>query len=266
MSTKMYHINPNTGVPSRCYAKSGRCPYGGTSGMSNHYKTYTEAQAYAQEVMENEYRMLPTQIAEYEYELDEIDRLLEEKTNRNSDDVRNFLEMNIEAQAEEIRRTKNNDLLIGVINGEVGNGDWRVIGPALQNENVPNELLQEILFEHSGAFGDETQKWAVTNKSLSADDLRRVLRGKNRNPEVKALALANDNIEKEYLDFRVNKGTLESNGSLPNAMIFYDKRNEGKVPWADHHSETVKESEGYKESAIKAEELFNKYMKPNIDI
>lgn len=263
MSKRMYHINPNTGVPTRCYAKGGRCPYGGTSGMSHHYKTFTEAQVYAEEVIEDQYRKFPAHV----YELNDLieNEMLQEKTNRNAHEVREFLKLDRDSQVRMIRTTKSIKLLVGVINGDIGDGDWEVIGPALQNVNVPHELLQDILFKASGAFNDETQRWAVTNKSLSADDLRRVIRGKKRNPEIKALAFANDNIEKEYLDFRVNKGTLESNGSLPEAMIFYDKRNEGKVPWADHYSKTVKESEHYKETAIKAEELFNKYIKSNMN-
>lgn len=263
MSTIMYHINPNTGVPSRCYAKEGRCPYGGTSGMSNHYKTFTEAQAYAQEMMEDEYRMLPAQVAEYGYDLDEIDEMLEEKTNRDSHVVSEFLRLDKDSKIRMIRETDDTELLMGVVNGEIGNGDWEITGPALQNENVPKELLEEILFRYPDEFGVETRKWAVTNKSLTPDDLRVALGDKDR--EVRSLAFANGNLEKEFLNYAIHDKTPRQLGLLPYAMIFFDKRNEG-VSWVEHLREGAETSDYYDRSIKTIEKLFDKYIKPNMDL
>lgn len=257
MTTRMYHINPNTGVPSRCYAQNGRCPYGGTSGMSNHYKTYTEAQAHAQEMMEDQYRMLPSHVAEYGHELDGIDDLLEEKMNRDSPAVQEFLNMNVNEQAETIKKTEDNELLMGVINGDIGDGDWRIIGPALQNENVPQELLGEMLFRYPEEFGVETRKWGVTNKSLPADSLRKVLKVEV-DDDVMGLAFANGNFERKFINYVVHDKHPRVLARLPYVMIFLDKKNEG-IPWVDHLRPEVESHHAYEDSRKRAEELVIKH-------
>lgn len=48
------------------------------------------------------------------------------------------------------------------------------------------------------------------------------------------------------------------------AMIFFDERNKGSI-WVDKLRDKVEASDFYDESVEEAEELFNKYIKPNMD-
>lgn len=261
---RWYHVNPHTGVPSKCFAKyEMKCRYGGTSGMSNHYRTYTEAQAYAKEMMKDQYRMLPSQVAEYGYELDKVDEMLQEKLHRDSPEIQEFLNMNKNEQAKIIRKTANYKLLMGIIHGDIGDRDWKVIGPALQNENVPDELLYDMLIQYQDEWSVETRRWAITNKSLPAGALRRAFVNEYEDGVI-TLLFANGNIEKNYLEYLVHDKEVELLTKLPYAMIFMDKRNEG-VPWIDYHRKKVEVHHRYEESVERARELIA-YHRLDIDI
>lgn len=49
------HVNTNTGDIGSCKAKRGRCPFGGDSGLDNHYATHEEAVVAAEQYMNQHY-------------------------------------------------------------------------------------------------------------------------------------------------------------------------------------------------------------------
>lgn len=52
-----FHIN-SKGIAAACLAKKGKCPFGGADGNENHYDSYEEAQAEADNKLESEYGLL----------------------------------------------------------------------------------------------------------------------------------------------------------------------------------------------------------------
>lgn len=53
-----FHIN-SKGVPAPCKAAKGNCPFGGSSGIDNHYDTIEEAQEVADKINEEKHGILP---------------------------------------------------------------------------------------------------------------------------------------------------------------------------------------------------------------
>lgn len=53
-----FHIN-SKGVPARCNAKKGNCPFGGESGNENHFETHKEAYEFSKQLNEEKYGLFP---------------------------------------------------------------------------------------------------------------------------------------------------------------------------------------------------------------
>lgn len=50
-----YHVNPNSGEPGDCGADKGNCPFGGDSGIENHYDSAEEAQKASEKILDEKF-------------------------------------------------------------------------------------------------------------------------------------------------------------------------------------------------------------------
>lgn len=51
----MIHVNTETGETGTCKAQQGKCPYGGITGLDNHYETKKSARAAAEKIMDEKF-------------------------------------------------------------------------------------------------------------------------------------------------------------------------------------------------------------------
>lgn len=214
----MYHINPETGVPSLCRAIKGKCPYGGASGRSNHFDTFSEAQSYSQEIFAQKYNVLPTSAG------GEYLGIIEEKRRAKAEKVGRLMNMGKHNKLKTLSETEDMDLLMGVIDGEIEGDGWMLTGAALQNINLPRQYLEDMVIDYPDEFEDEARKWAASNKSLTHDDLVHIFEN-DENEDVRAVALLNENLSREYVN-KVIAG--KSKGELvnkPYSVVFADWKN-----------------------------------------
>jgi len=178
----MYHINPKTGMPSICHAKHGNCPYGGKSGREGHFMTYSMAFVESQKRLEKEHALLPTNRKDDEYE-----KAYEET--RLSDD-----EFELK---EHIRNTDDVDLLKDIIEGRLYAEDgWDKVSIALQNPNLPRELIEDILYNRKD-YSLEAKRRVMLNPSLTKEDVMNVINN-SEDMYSRAIALQNPNIDLNF--------------------------------------------------------------------
>lgn len=217
---RRYHINPKTGVPSICRAEQGKCPYGGKTGEQNHYDTYGEAQKKSQQYFEKLYNLLPNGIPNNSKEImNEVESKL--KVNKEmADKLKSGTPFEV---TKEIIQTTDENLIVGVIQGEVSNGSrWTLTSAALQNPNIPKKMLNEIVFDYPDSFESTTRKWAILNSSIKHEELLKIIEDENEDPEVRALAFRNPNIDKEYVENIIKKDPKKLE-QLPHSMILYSE-------------------------------------------
>lgn len=162
-----YHINPKTGMPSVCHAKIGNCPYGGASGSDMHFNTYSMAFTQSQLMMEKEHSLLPLDDyglsdddwRKYEEIINEDDELSDDEINR------------------KIFETEDVGLLIDVIEGRKYKETlgWEKISLALQNPNLPQGIIDEMLFINPRSYSKEARRHLILNNSIDRDTLNRIL-------------------------------------------------------------------------------------------
>lgn len=70
-----FHINAK-GVPAPCRAAKGNCPYGGASGVENHYDSMEEAQVAADKQLKEKYGVLPSAVTNIEVSKDAAEYVL----------------------------------------------------------------------------------------------------------------------------------------------------------------------------------------------
>lgn len=133
----LYHINPYTGVPGVCHAVRGKCPYGGNTGLQNHYLTYEEAQKAADQMQADNFQ---------KYSMCE-----NEDRNRDWSEVNRYDYLNHMSDDEalsEVINTTDPGLLSDVINGKVlakADNDPKFVHAALQNDNLSENTMSLIL-------------------------------------------------------------------------------------------------------------------------
>lgn len=166
-----YHINPKTGMPSVCHAQKGQCPYGGPSGNDNHFETYSMALAKSQTMLEDEHSLLPeTDNALNGYGLSDEDwdlyeEIVDEKEEESEEEI-----------IEELLNTEDIGLLTDVIEGrKYAEKGWDRIAMALQNPNLPRQMIEEMLFIYPNSYSQEARRHLVLNNSLDRKTLKRIL-------------------------------------------------------------------------------------------
>lgn len=158
MSVK-YHINPLTGSVSVCHATHGKCPFGGPD---KHYKTYSDAQEYADKVAVEHFAAVDKQngimpempvweelqrrqsvAKNFEYINDYSDKKLIKLLNRSKD------------QQELVRAIWNKDIIVDRIEN-----NKEILKAALSSKSVPDDIIDEVA-KHSENYS------AFTIQSLS---------------------------------------------------------------------------------------------------
>lgn len=72
-----YHVGPNG--PGKCTAEEGNCPYGGDSGLENHFDTMEKAQEHYERRLSDKYRDTAT-VSRFSYK-DEVEKTVENLVN-----------------------------------------------------------------------------------------------------------------------------------------------------------------------------------------
>lgn len=218
--SKMYHINPNTGVPSVCRAAKGNCPYGGGhDGLDNHFNNYTEAQIHSQKMFEEKYRILPVE------GIEDPERFMQEIEAQKRVKAEKALKLPPEGDdykvTKELMHTEDEDFVMGVIEGEIyATESWKYTSVALQNPNVSRKFIVDALFDYPQEFDDTTRKWLVLNRALSHKALVSIIEDENEDMEVRALAFRNPKLNKEYVEDIINND-LAKTDKLPYSMIHF---------------------------------------------
>lgn len=156
-------------MPSVCHAQKGNCPYGGPSGNDMHFETYSMALVESQSLLEHEHKLLP------DYETDDYglsdddwklyEEILDEKDEHSEDEI-----------MEELLNTKDVALLVDVIEGrKYSENGWDRIAMALQNPNLPQNIIEEMLFVNPDVYSQEARRHLVLNNSIRRDTLKRIL-------------------------------------------------------------------------------------------
>lgn len=226
----MYHINPVIGVPTIC-REVNNCPYGGESGNENHFNTYSEAQEYSKEVFKKTHRQFPSNIEE---DTNEILRKIEARKRVKEDIINKLLKKDNFEIAKAIMHTDNEDVVMGVIEGEIyGGRDWTYISVALQNPYISKKFLNEALYKYPEEFDITTRRWLVLNRSLSHKDLVSIIENEDEDMTMRAVAFRNPNISKAYVsDIIYNE--IDKLDRLPYSMIVHShNRNEKTEEWKD---------------------------------
>ena len=219
MRKRMYHINPDTGVPSLCRANKGQCPYGGESGKLNHFDTFSEAQEHSQGIFEQRYNVLPTSAG------GELLDIIEDRRKVKSEKLDDLMKMGDYMKLKTLSETNDLDLVMGVIDGEVEGDGWRLTGAALQNPNLPRDFIKDMAIDYPDEFEDEARRWLASNRSLSHDDLVHIIEN-DKDDRVKAVALLNDNLGRYYIDETIIHKNREELISPPYSVVFLDWKNE----------------------------------------
>ena len=132
----LYHINPYTGVPGICHAKRGNCPYGGKSGVENHFSTYEQAQFVADKIQAEQFQ-------DYK-EIEKYDK----KRDWSASSKYNYLnDLSDEEALNTINETTDFSLLQAVVDGQVltrPDNDPKFIKAALRNDYLDDDLLEDI--------------------------------------------------------------------------------------------------------------------------
>lgn len=251
--SKMYHVNPLTGAPNLCRAKKGKCPYGGSSGEENHFKTHSEAQRYSQELLEKQYSMLPSENSQ------DVLNKINEKKRIKFEDVEILMNKRHDEIVREINNTRNRGLLAGVIEGELKFENWTYVGAALQNNNLSKEFLDEVLMDYPDEFDSTTRQYAASSHLLTADDLEYMIENDEDIYEVRTLAMMNRNVDKDYIENIVKTKTPEELSKLPYASIFFDwKHKDNDV--VNSVRASVESMDDYEKNRRESARLQNKYI------
>lgn len=187
-----YHVNPNTGVPGRCRAKEGNCPYGGAD---SHFDTYSEAQQHAQSNLESKHGLLPSS------ELDKAESIIEETLTKQEKYKSYFDGMTEKEVCNELRNTKDEDLVMGVINQELftNEKDNSRLFAALENPNISREFIEDVT-NNPVDYNYETQRHLMNNKSLTHKDLMTILQ-KSDDIYTQTLVHRNPGLSRKYVEY-----------------------------------------------------------------
>lgn len=220
-----YHVNPETGAPGLCRAKNGKCPYGGRSGVENHYSTFGEAQLAAQEMLVEKHGLLPSNKDErpenFDEQLREIKEMIDAIQGKKDID-----HVNLEVKYN-IRTTDDTVLLQDIIEGKtyIQEG-WIAIGPALQNPNLPRSIINGIL-RRPKEYHIETLRWLATNPALTHEEIMKLV-DTQEDLTVRSLALRNPSLKEEFaIDFVKNRKDELAKAPwynmIDNSSLDYDK-------------------------------------------
>lgn len=161
-----YHINPKTGMPSVCHARIGNCPYGGASGSDMHFETYSMALTQSQSMMEKEHSLLPLDdygLSDEDWE--KYEEIVNEEDGFSEDEIN-----------KKIFETKDVGLLIDIIEGrKYQERGWEKVSLALQNPNLPKEIIDDMLFINPNSYSKEARRHLILNNSIDRDTLNRIL-------------------------------------------------------------------------------------------
>lgn len=215
-----YHINPSTGMPGRCKAKPGNCPYGG---IESHYNTYSEAFEKSQDDLNDLYKLLPKNLNKEDWEtkralsIEEKDQeVLDENIKKIKDDE------NVWLKRQEIIESDDPELILGIIDGSLDSTrKWSLIGAALKNEFLPREIINEAIYDKLDSHHELYIRHLMLNPKLTSKDLHHILENSN-DDETKLLAYIHPNLDKQTIMWHIeNKPeqiiTFPYHGMLENA-------------------------------------------------
>lgn len=191
-----YHISPHTGMPAICRAKKGNCPYGGSEG---HYNTYSEAMIASQENLEGIYNIISpirgVNIGKKEKET--ISKYVE-KINK-YEEIESRLPKDKKERDKAIRHTEDEELIMLVIEGKIAiEDDWRTIGLALQNPNLPRRFIDKVVYDDKEKFNLELKRRLMLNHSLTHQDLEHIINNISDSTTI-SLALKNPSLDRDYM-------------------------------------------------------------------
>ena len=81
--------------------------------------------------------------------------------------------------------------------------DWSTIGAALQNPELPRDIIDKIL-NNPEEHHIEAQKWLATNPALTHDDLMNIVNNR-KDLDLRMIALKNESLSQDFIkDFAAN--------------------------------------------------------------
>ena len=194
-----YHISPKTGLPTKCHAQKGKCPYGGRTGNEGHFKSYSAALVEAQKILEKKHDILPFDTSDYSS--DKFEEEYNKLTERENELPHNQYELK-----DYIRETEDQELLMDIINGKLFYADgWDKAAIALQNKNLPKDFINDVIYENPDNYSLELRRRIMLNESLSHEDLIYVAENSD-DLYTRTIAFSNKNIRADYIhDFFDNR-------------------------------------------------------------
>lgn len=223
-----YHVNPTTGMPGRCSAKPGNCPYGGDE---NHYGTYSEAFEQSQANLRELYNLLPKNLNDVDRETVhaiEIQDKEQELMENNMITKRKHSDGDVYEKRDEIRNTEDPELLLGIIDGTLDEDrSWALICAAVQNKHLPREFIEDCIYDKLQTNNKRFTKYLLLNPALTSKDLNYVLSNID-DDEAKLLAYMHPNLGKStimsYINNQPNKLTeYPYHGMLENGATLGDE-------------------------------------------
>lgn len=236
MKKRMYHINPDIGVPTLCRIVKGQCPYGGESGELNHFHTFSEAQEYSQRIFEQKYSMLSTSAGE------ELLNMIESKRKVKAEKLHKLMGMSNYTRLKIISETKDLDLIMGVIDGEVEGDGWELTGAVLQNPNLPREIIEDMMIDYPDEFEAEARRWLASNRALSHEDLVHIIEN-DEDDDVRAVALFNEKLIRDYIDEIIASKSQEELINKPYSMVFLNWKNQEQKSVLDKKADLANDEE-----------------------
>lgn len=216
-----YHINPNTGMPGRCTAQPGNCPYGGES---EHYTTYSEAFETSQSTLNDSFELLPKKNLneldrETKFALDDQEKE-QEKMEKDMAKIKSD-DSDFYKKRAEIRKIKDPEVLLGIIDGSLDTKrDWAIVGAALKNENLPKSYINNVIHDKLNVYNVNFTRRLMYNPNLNNEDLEYVIKN-TKDDDTKLLAYMHPNLNKETILWHIDNEpdkviTYPYNGMLIN--------------------------------------------------
>lgn len=214
-----YHINPNTGMPGKCTAAPGNCPYGNEA---NHFRTYSEAFTVSQSKLEKSFNILPTNLNELDNETEEAlaNQEREQKVLEDNMSKIKASDNDLYKKKNEVANLTDPEVLLGIIDGRFDNKrDWGVVGAALRNKHLPKDYIDKILYEKLETNNPGLITRLLYNPQITTEDLTHVLENVE-DEDTKLVAYMHPNLDKDIVLWNIENNDKISeypyNGMLIN--------------------------------------------------
>ncbi len=237
-----YHINPNTGVPSVCYANKGNCPY---AAESKHYSTYEEAEMVSDKLLEYKFPIFEQPQYDDPYDFDTYNATQQYADLINKfpdssivDEINNVLDIEDKYEflndmqdgdvVEYIKETDDEEFLSAVLNRQIlvesDNDDNKYIEAIIENPNFPNDIKQDMIYnieEYETSFILSVLK----HQEFDEDSLFNMA-SNSSSEQVKKTIMSSKNIPVSTITLNVGEDGLADCNPL--ALYFYYNQNTPK--------------------------------------